>query len=163
MPTDRRLQVLQRLATLLGEVVDDLADVIVDAPAEGRVFRNRDQVPPTLRPAMLLLDGRAPAVLTRKNPRGGPASSIVRLEPGIYALLKERSLDETDQYEAEIAAYHNEIYKAIMFDAGLEDIIGDNGGVEYQGMETDMQDGLLMRGVIQVKFGLHYPLIPSEL
>jgi len=158
MITDRRSQILNRLQAILGEVIADIAGT--PAPL---VFRNRDQIPPDKLPAMLLLDGIEDTVLTKKSPRGGPSSSIMALKPEIFALLKHKPLESESAYAPEMNAYRNAIYVRIMFDAQLLNIMGDNGGIEYRGFQTDMQTGRSMWGELQLFFIFHYPLIPSEL
>jgi hypothetical protein len=154
---DRRQEILQRIAAILVECGAGLG-----IPPD-RVFRNRGDVPPPSRPAMVLMDGSEMVTLTKRTTRGGPASSIVRMLPEIFVLMKERPMTDVEQYGPEIANYRNVIYNSILYDAQLFNLMGDNGGMEFRGFETDMESGRLMRGELLLRFWFHYPLIPSEL
>lgn len=159
--TDRREAILQRILAILVETIAELD--VENPPTSGRVFRNRGDIPTQSRPAMVMLDGSESTILTHKSPRGGPSSSIMRMQPEIYALLKERPMDKIDEYGPEIAQYRNAIYKKIIYDVPLGNLMGDNGGIEFRGFKTDMQSASFARGELLLQFWFHYPLIPSEL
>lgn len=155
---DRRADILDRIEAILIQAIAD-----VDGVLEPNVFRNRGDVPTELRPAMVLLDGLENTVLTKPSPRGGPSSSIMAMRPEIYALLRRRDLLNTDEYGPELAQYRNSILTRILYDGPLLSLLGNNGGIVYNGFETDMQSGSFMRGELLMKFTFHYPLIPSDL
>lgn len=159
MIVDRRSQILNRIEVVLGDVIEEIEET--KAPL---VLRNRGVVPPAKLPAMILLDGVEDTVSTHKSQRGGgPSSSIMALKPEIFALLIRKDKGKESQYAAEINEYRRAIYTHLMFDPGLLNIMGDNGGIDYRGFMTDMQTGRTMWGELQMFFIFHYPLIPSEL
>lgn len=155
--SDTREQILIRLQSLLGE--------IYDAPAEN-VFRDRGDVPTTVRPCMILLDAGetlASSNTTRTGRSMGPAPQIMRMDPQIFALLKSRPVNESDQLGIELSQYRVAMMQAILFDTQLQELVGENGQIQYRGCDTDMQTGGSMEGELQMHFSLYYALDPSKL
>jgi hypothetical protein len=48
--------------------------------------------------------------------------------------------------------------RSVMRDSQLMDLLGDNGYVEYRGMETDMQTGAEVKGQFRMDFAFAYVL-----
>lgn len=155
---DRRALILNRLEVLLASVQN--------APSVA-VYRNRGALKNDKRPCMVLLDGTE-SVYTNFEGRAGrvyarTSPSVMRLEPQIFALLDTRELQRADEYASEITAYRNAIVWAILNDADLVELTGENGDIAYRGHSTDMQTGRAQQGELQLFFRFYYVLDPTDL
>lgn len=153
---DRRTLILDRLETLLG--------TITGAPST-TVLRNRGDADSDERPCMVLLDGRETVHQNYEGKAGRVyarnSSSVMLLEPEIFALLELREAAAADEYADLITQYRNAIVWAILNDEELVELTGANGDIAYRGFETDMQSGRTMQGEMQFFFRFYYVLDPT--
>jgi len=152
---ERRAQILTRLATVLGDI-DGFPNFL----------RNRGDADPDERPCMVLLDGTE-TVHQNFEGRAGrvyarTASSVMMLEPGIFALLHAREAAKASEYEALLAECRKEVVYKILHDEELADITGANGDIAWRGFDTDMQSGRTMQGEMQFFFRFYYVVDPSQ-
>lgn len=146
---------------MLKDRLEDLLPTIDDAPSVA-LYRNRGLLASDMRPCMLLLDGSEETFLSREGEKGRgrthDAPAIMRWTPGIFAALEVRPVGRSAEYAAEFTAYRNAMLRAILNDPDLLTIVGENGDIAYRGHQTDMQDGLMMQGVLQMNFAFYYVL-----
>lgn len=154
---DRRKLILDRLEDLLGSIDGLPASVVI---------RNRPAMDTEDRPCMVLLDGgetvhqnfegRAGRVYARNS------SSVMMLEPEIYALLEAREASRAGEFADLFTQYRNAIIYAILNDADLANLTGANGDIAYRGHQTDMRSGSAMQGEMRLDFRFYYVLDPAE-
>jgi hypothetical protein len=151
--TDRRELVLQRLLAILATL-----------QTVQHVVRNRGELPPGKRPAIVLLDADevARAFVPQQRGRLIAYPSLVDMTPEIYVVMDLREPDNTLIGE-DMDALRIAIIKAITADQELHGILSANGDIRYVGCETDMASGRTMEGQLHIKMTFTYPLIPSEL
>jgi hypothetical protein len=164
MSLDKRELVNLRIMAALGTVPDV-------TPA--KVYRNRAEFDEKKHtpPLIVYLDGTERKILDantsrRDGARGGvPAvvPMIMEMTPQIFLIMKPKLLDQAAEYGPEISDWRMKVIKAIMKDDALLAILGANGGIDYRGMETDMQTGRTMEGQLQFNFAFRYVLNPSDL
>lgn len=147
---DRRELILARMATLLS----GMTGVV-------KFWRNYAGANVTQRPAVILLDGTE--VATLPSGRDRMSNNVYSLQPQIFVLLADDSKDDNANVAANIAAWRIKIIQTLGSDATLHGLLTSNGGIDYNGLETDMQNGMLMRGEVQFNFSIRYPLVISEL
>lgn len=139
------------------------------------VYRDRGQLPPTEKtPGVILLDGteRVQTQLADHNFTSMPPA-VFAMRPQIFMVLTPRDdLTNTTLGGAaapigpEIATFRMRILNAVLSDETLVALVGDNGSVIYEGMDTDMQTGSTMGelgATIQFHFVISYVLDPSKL
>ena len=154
----RELIILRLLA-----IFSEIDGVFVDADNVKSVFRDRGVVPTEIRPAILLLDG--------KETRRTPHLSVVTiehiaefiLEPQIFVVLPTPKPEDVEDLGPLLSEWRVKVLSAIFSDDTLAGILGSNGVIEYKGSQTDMADGMLMEGVIQLDFGFTYLFDPNDL
>ena len=154
---DRREAILAQIEVTLGSLPTDVAPF-------AEIFRNRGDLSEARRPAVALLDGTENVVLRYASSRGiKMAPILVELRPQIFALLKARSLDSVVEYGPELSAYRMAILSALFSDTTLHGLLGQNGKLEYLGLQTDMQSHSTMQGELHMNFALTYPLHIGDL
>jgi len=151
---DKRELILQRLLVILGAV---------EGIAAAR--RNRGANAQNERPALVLVDGDESAVLSHKtSSRAGFAPSIQAMKPGIYILPKSLTPTNQDADGRNIGEITNgfrvAIIEKIAADTELENLLGPNGGISYNGAETDLKSGSALYGEMRLDFTLRYVLNP---
>jgi hypothetical protein len=157
MREDVREKILLRIITLLEGVSGIL-----------NVYRDRGQIPefdqegdrgPNL-PCAILLDGSE--VLKGDYPRiqGGQTPPVMMtLRPQIFVILMPRPITN-EEVGPELSMFRLLVVDTIREDLLLKFMLGDNGGVEYRGCDTDMQSGSTMEGQLQFHFTFTYQLNP---
>lgn len=157
MATDKRELILVRLQGVLGGIAGL-------APAQ--VFRDRgefDEEKATF-PIAVLLDGTERKLSEGRDGRGDAVlPMIMELSPQIFLILKPKVLNKASEYGPEISGWRVKMLKAIFFDSALLALLGSNGGVDYRGMDTDMQTGQNMEGQLRFNFAFRYVLNPNDL
>lgn len=130
--------------------------------------RNRDLLSTEKRPACILLDGdEAPALV---HPRSGRISSgrivamtpqIMVMRPQLFILLEEKANAQHTVIGPETNAARIRLIRAIAEDEQLLLLLGSNGGVVYNGCETDMKSGSPMKGQMRLDFAFTYTYFPT--
>jgi hypothetical protein len=157
MPTDKREQILLRLQAILGGIT---------GLAPTQVFRDRGEFDEerAVFPFSVLLDGTERKLSEGRDGRGGVVlPMIMELSPQIFLMLKPKVLNKASEYGPEISGWRVKVIKAIFYDSALLALLGANGGIDYRGMDTDMQTGQNMEGQIRFNFAFRYVLNPSDL
>lgn len=146
---DRREEILARL-------------VVVAKTISGvQVFRNRDNIPETERPAICILDADEAADMAaqEKGLRYNRGKNVVNLTPEIYIMASS----EAENIGATINGIRMKLAKAVLEDGTLAGICGANGRVDYLGCDSQFAAGRKMNGDMSVRFSFVYPLLPTEL
>ena len=145
---DRREEILARLV------------VIANTITGVQVFRNRDNIPETERPAICILDADefADAAAQEKGLRYNRGKNIVSLTPEIYILASS----DADNIGSTINAIRMKLLKAVLEDNTLASACGSNGRADYLGCDSQFATGRKMNGDMSVKFSFTYPLLPEE-
>jgi hypothetical protein len=151
--TDRREQILARLLVVL-ETVSGVRVAV----------RNRGELPPNKRPAVILLDADEIAREAPPQQRGRltMAPNLVDMSPEIYVVMDQREPQNASIGE-DMNTLRIAIMKAIMSDDQLAAILGSNGDIQYNGCETDMASGRSLEGQMHIRMTFTYVLRPSEL
>lgn len=151
---DRRQNILNRLVDLLMVVAAD----------NGLTFvHNRGELPDDKRPALTLFDSHEVAD-QRAFERGrlGAAPNIMRMTPEIYVILKDRKPNNVDVGK-DLNGFRLLILKTVLLDQTLQDLIGTNGEMRYDGCVTDLAKGQAMDGELGMTISFAYPFQPREL
>lgn len=130
--------------------------------------RNRGLLSTEQRPALVLLDGRETPVLThggRSNrARNGMlmplTPSVMALQPEIYILLDERRPTNVNAGTA-VGTLRVAFIKAVAEDAELLALLGANGGIIYNGYDTDLKSGGALSGQMRLDFSFSYTFFPT--
>lgn len=150
MSVDRREGILSELFVILGGYTGFT------------VVRNRAELPATLRPALILLDGHETASETAYNKGKVVSANKVVMRPEVIILLDNRKpINESIGQDLNIIRLRiiNDLYSSAI----LRAIVGTNGEIRYEGMETDLSRGRDMMGEIALQLAFVYPLLPVEL
>lgn len=114
-------------------------------------------------PAAFLLDGNEVVkIALGRSVEGKSPPQIVTLKPEIIVVLRPR-IPENEGVPEELSAFRIAVFKAINNNASLIALLGSNGGIEYQGFNTDMATGMAMEGQLQIMFDFNYTFIPDQL
>lgn len=142
---DKREQILVKLEAILNAV-----------KADGMfVWRDRAELDTDELPAYVLLDGietRSLGSTTRRGPQ------IMLLFPQIFYVPVPTENQMNEGIGPRLSSHRALLVKSIVNDSQLQDMLGDNGYVEYRGMETDMQTGAEVKGQFKLDFALAYVL-----
>jgi hypothetical protein len=151
--TDRRELILQRLLVILS-----------NTPTVQIVMRNRGELPPDKRPAIIMLDADEVTKLSHREQTGQLKSGphLVDMTPEIYVVMDARE-PENKLIGEDMNAMRVTIVKAIFGDPELPKIIGSYGQVRYAGCQTDMASGRSMEGQMNIQMTFTYALQPHEL
>ena len=148
---DKRELILLRILAVLASV-----DGIQAA------YRDRGEFPSSKMPAIVLFDNMEQRqTITRGRHERPPA--VVALKPQIYLIIVPRKDADNTGVGEELSAFRAKILGAIFADQELSGLLGENGGIEYLGCETDMQLGSSMLGQMQIDLSFEYLLDMNEL
>lgn len=152
MSINRREEVLARLF----EILDNI---------EGRqtCARNRGILDQDKLPALVLLDGdETTKTLSGGSTRGrtGMSVAIVTMTPQIFVVLKLKK-PGNELVGQLVNTFRGRIISAIAADAQLMALIGTNGGITYDGCETDLKTGSPLEGELQLNFSITVPCDPK--
>jgi hypothetical protein len=146
---DRRESILQLL-------------VVIARSIEGirNVYRNKTDISALQRPAIVIYDADESAD-ERAFSRGRPTRSpnIIGLTPEIHLMAGR----DSEAVGSDLNAMRMAFIKAVLNDADLGLILGNNGVAEYMGCSTDLGQGRTAEGNMAVMFQFNYPLLPDEL
>lgn len=152
MSRDRREEVLARIEQILIEMATGIDGL--------NVYRDRAEFEVEELPALVLLDGTEETEIKSKDKRG---PQIMRLLTQIFYVPIPPENQLNVGIGPLLSDYRVRMIKAVMTDYPLKDLIGDNGYVEYRGMETDMQSGGEVKGQSRIDFAFAYVLNFNEL
>jgi hypothetical protein len=141
--TDKREDILLRLMTVLQTLAGDSI----------YVYRDRAEFDESELPAYILLDG-VETLSVRSTDRRGP--QIMLLSPQIFFVPKPTENQFNIGVGENLSAMRVAMLKAVMQDDKLIGILGDNGYMEYRGMDTDMQTGAEVKGQFRMDFAFAY-------
>lgn len=150
--SDRREQILVRLQAIAQGLPDAFKSVV-----RNRGLRSNEQ-----RPAMAILDGdetvrlRYP-VRGSRGPEFGP--HLMAMTPEVWVIETEDRPRNTDT-GLRLNTWRMAFMKAIASDAQLKALLGSNGGIEFNGAETDLKNGDSVQGLMQINITLLYVFNP---
>ena len=163
MTRDRRTDILAQVETLLTGLTITLSDGII--PAKNFVH-NRNELPQELVPGIILLDADEvsdPRGIQAPPGRGGPpGAKLMRMTPEIYVVLDVRKPNNVNVGE-DLNKARLAVLGVILNDTTLQQIVGSNGQISYDGSVTDLARNRTMQGQLGVSITFVYPLIPGEL
>ena len=154
--SDRREEILVRLYELLQAEAAEQTGI--------NVYRDRAELDETELPAYVLLDGieTAQTVATGQI-RGRRAPALMLLQPQVFYIPKPTENQNNTGVGEALSANRSRLISRIMLDAELEDLLGNNGYIEYRGMDTDMQTGGEVKGQFRLECALAYMLNFNQL
>lgn len=156
MSVDKREEILVRLLAILETLkTDNTVETVV---------RNRGLLKNDERPALALLDGSESSTLLGGG-RGRVKMSVARvtMRPQIFGLLKAQQPQGktgTDNIGTQLNVMRGKLIKAIATDAELLALIGPNGDLNYDGMETDLSTERLMDGEFMLNLSISCVMNP---
>jgi hypothetical protein len=159
---DKREQILARLFAVLQAVPSVGTDPETNGPC---VYRNRDDLPDTKRPAILLLDASEVAnESVKEHGRLSKSPNFVTLKPEIFAVLPSSQPQNIGVGQA-LSNMRADILAAVLNDSQLNALcsVGGGGQMQYAGGLTDMARGQPMLGEIGIMIWFTYVFKPQEL
>ena len=185
---DRREAILWRLAELLGgkftngvygadnwisggltvPILGDttVPNTVTSIPA-ANFSRNRNQLQKFDVPAILLLDGDETRDMSKaRAERGlvenGIPSQIMKMTPEIYVVLDLRTIQNVNAGK-DLNTARLAILATIFPDKLLQQIVGSQGNINYDGTVTDFARNRTMKGQLGISITFTYPLIGGEI
>jgi hypothetical protein len=166
---DRRELVLARLVALLGNLTIPLLGGPNGAVSivPGNIVHNRNELPADKVPGIIILD--ADEV---KNPRQTPPTRglqeghvgphVINMTPEIYVVLDVRGIQNQNVGE-DLNTARLAILRAVLPDRTLQQIVGANGNISYDGSVTDLARNRQMKGQLGISITFTYPLLRHEI
>lgn len=148
----RRERILARLFVVLTAV-----------PGMAASIRNRGDAQSDKRPFVQLLDADEAAdrsAFTRGRPSNSP--NLITMSPEIYVTMKNKK-PTNPTVGTDLNALCTAVIKAVITDAELNELVGGNGEIRYEGLATDLGEDRTQEGKARVVIVFVYPLIPTEL
>ena len=153
-------------------ILNRLLAISTDVAGFTTAVRNRGLLGTEKRPAVVLLDGRETPVLTHggrtNRARNGMlmslTPSVMSLEPELYILLDEQrptNVKETVNVGTRLGTFRVALVKAIAEDGLLLSYLGANGGMLYNGYDTDLKSGGALSGQMRLDFQFRYTFFPT--
>jgi hypothetical protein len=152
-------------------ILTRLLDILVEVTGFTTRVRNRALLGNEKRPAVVLLDGRETPVLTHggrtNRARNGISlpltPQIMALQPELYILMDEHrpTNDDTENVGTTLGRHRINVIKAIAEDAELQALLGSNGGIIYNGYDTDLKSGGALSGQMRLDFSFSYTFFPT--
>jgi len=168
--TDRRELILDRVFNLLSELTIPILGgpppaAATEIPA-GNIVRNRNELGKNQVPGIIMLDADEVKAPRQQQPeRGqkenGVPDSIMKMTPEIYVVLDVRGITNENVGE-DLNTARLAILGAILPDLTLQDLVGSNGNIVYDGCVTDLARNRTMKGQLGVSITFTYPLLWSE-
>lgn len=175
---DRRALILSQLAVLLsGNSIQltgtDGTPAVIPA---GNFVRNRNELPGqnpadpqgsvSKVPGIILLDGdevNDPRAIPRAQGQTAlqMRAQLVRMTPEIYVVLDVRKPANLNVGE-DLNLARMAILGLIIPDPVIQEIVGANGGITYDGCVTDLSKNRDMRGQLGISLTFTYPWLPGE-
>jgi hypothetical protein len=90
--------------------------------------------------------------------------SIMALQPEIYILLDEKRPrnEDTENVGTTLGGFRVRFIKAVAEDAELQALLGSNGGIIYNGYDTDLKSGGALSGQMRLDFQFSYTFFPTD-
>lgn len=160
---DRRVLILQELEALLGGLDIELSTGRI---AAGNFVRNRNELTAEKRPGILLMDGdetpdpRVPPAPTGRDT--AISARMMMMRPEIYVVLDTRK-PQNKLLGEDLSIARSAIIVAVLKDKTLQQIVGSNGQIIYDGCVTDLARNRTMEGQIGIAFTFVYPFLPQEI
>ncbi len=167
---DRRELILERLATILSglsiPILGGPPPATVTLIPAGNFARNRNELDATKVPGILLLDAdEVKDARQQLPPRGqverGVPDQIMRMTPEIYVVLDVRGITNQNVGQ-DLNTARLAILAAVLPDTELQNIVGANGGIVYDGSVTDLARNRTMKGQLGISLTFTYPLKLTE-
>jgi len=145
---DLREEILTRLVTIAGGI-----------SGIKTVKRNDLDLPETMLPAIVILDGDETA--DDNDPVGRPpkAPRIITMTPEFYVVLSDKAANVGTQ----INLYRGRVINAVANDAQLIGLTKDSEGGRYDGAASGLARGRTMTGEIGLSFSFRYVLRPGSI
>lgn len=129
--------------------------------------RNRGLLTTEKRPAIIVLDGRETPVLTHggrsnraRNGMSMPLTpSVMALQPEIYILLDEHR-PTNENVGTLLNTLRRSFIRALAEDTEMQSLLGANGGIVYNGADTDLKSGGALSGQMRLDFQFSYVFFP---
>jgi hypothetical protein len=148
--TDRREKILARLV----EIMETITGVV-------SVYRNCPDPIEARMPAVVVFDADeeiAPLPDTARY-KGPTAPQVMVMRPEVFVVLSARAADAGTRLN-ELRA---RIYKAVITDEALSDIVGTNGRISLEAGRSGFAVGRAMSSELKLEFGFTYVLRASDL
>lgn len=165
---DRRQAILDRIYALLSGITIPLLGGPDGATAivPGNIVHNRNELDKTLTPGIILLDADEIKDPTQQLRQRGLTetrvpSNIMKMTPEIYVVLDTRGIGNMN-VGADLNTARLTILAAILPDTTLQQIVGSNGNIVYDGTVTDLARNRTMQGQLGISITFTYPLIQNE-
>lgn len=149
--TDRREQILARLLAVIGE---DLNEGVPGV----RGYRNRDDVSGDQGPAIIVHDAAEAAADGPGRPKGSLVDFVV-MSPQVFILAGSPAVDVGSVLNSLRAL----LVPAVLGDALLLALCGNNGEIRYVGCGTVTAAGEQRAGIMEVSFSFQYVLSVNDL
>jgi hypothetical protein len=155
---DTRELILSRIMIIL----EDL-DAVIHGETDQftTIARNRGELTPDERPALVLFDG-GEVVNEGFLGKRGAAARLVTMTPQVAVVLDDRQPVNLDTGQ-DLNAMRGPLIHAISTDAELQTLVGANGSIDYAGQDTDLAWNLPLDGTHVHSFAIVYPFFPSRL
>jgi hypothetical protein len=167
---DRRSLILNRLEVLLSGLtvpligsIGGISSVIVP----GNIVRNRNELPKEKTPGIILLDAdevkdpRSQLPARGLQERAVP-TNIFKMTPEIYVVLETNRPITMLNAGTDLNTARLAILAAVLPDKQLQNIVGANGNIVYDGCVTDFARNRTMKGQMGLSITFTYPLIQNE-
>ena len=143
------------------QILTRLAEVLTAVPA-AEFIRNK-ALTSDKRPAIQQLDSDEVAdraAFQRGRPNNAP--NFVVMSPEIYVILK--NVKPTNPTVGEdLNTLCAAVIKAVLTDVQLNELVGSNGEIRYDGLTTDLGEERTIEGKARVGISFVYVLRPDEL
>ena len=146
MAQDKREAILVRLEAVLTALAGDTGI---------KVWRDRAEFELNELPAYVLLDGTETKAANSSDHRG---PQIMLLQPQMFYVPVPTENALNIGVGPDLSGMRVAMIRSVMQDGQIRDLLGDNGYVEYRGMETDMQTGAEVKGQFRMDFAFAYVL-----
>lgn len=151
---DRREEILVRLLAILGTI---------EGIPSGHVYRNQAAFEsPELLPAAVMLDG-GETIGVSPGRRGMSVATTAIMTPQVFIVLRPSENETNEGVGEALSAFRVKLIRALRDDGPLQNIMGQNGYIEYRGITTDLQTGNSVEGQFQMDLAITYPFNPNEI
>lgn len=165
---DRRQEILDRLWAILSVLEIDLLGG-PNGPQKikaGNIVRDRNDLQADKMPGMIILaadEVKDPTKLMRErgNTEERMPAQVMKMTPEIYVVLDGRGVTN-ENVGKDLNTARLAILNVIFSDKQLQEIVGSNGGISYDGLVTDLARNRTMKGQLGMSVTFSYPLILAE-
>ena len=165
---DRRQIILDRHYELLGGLTIPLLGGPDGAVSiiPGNIVQNRNELPKDKVPGIVILDAdeiKDPRAQLRERglTETRVPSGIMKMTPEIYVVLDTRGITNKNSGK-DLNTARLAILAAVLPDSQLQNIVGANGNIVYDGCVTDFARNRTMKGQLGISITFTYPLIQNE-